>query len=153
MTTRESVLAMPLHPSFAKKESQASRRREAERRQAHLHCPRHTVRRCRLSVRRRGRGSSGSRSPLGAPPRHLPRKVMPWLSPGRVSWDVRNRGRYPRPLSQSSEAPRRPVVMPADPMPGPPGSGVTSPARRNRTRPINRLSPVDDPSIGELKCM
>jgi len=27
-------------------------------------------------------------------------------------------------------------------MPGPPGSGVTSPARRNRTRPINRLSPV-----------
>jgi hypothetical protein len=60
------------------------------------------------------------------------------------------RGHYPRPLSQSSEAPRRPVVMPADPMPGPPENGVTSPARGNRTRPINRLSPVDDPSMGEL---
>jgi hypothetical protein len=47
------------------------------------------------------------------------------------------RGHYPRPLSQSSEAPRRPVVMPADPMPGPPENGVTSPARRNRTRPIS----------------
>jgi hypothetical protein len=32
--------------------------------------------------------------------------------------------------------------MPADSIPGPPGSGVTSPARRNRTRPINRLPPV-----------
>jgi hypothetical protein len=51
-------------------------------------------------------------------------------------------GRYSPPLSQSSEAPRGPVVMPADAIPGPPGSGVTSPARRNRTRPINRLSPV-----------
>ena len=35
-------------------------------------------------------------------------------------------------------------------MPGPPGSGVTSPARRNRTRSINRLSPVDVPSISEI---
>ena len=59
-------------------------------------------------------------------------------------------GRYPPPLSQSSEAPRGPVVMPADSIPGPPGSGVTSPARRNRTRPIDRLSPVDDPSKGGM---
>jgi len=34
-------------------------------------------------------------------------------------------------------------------MPGPPGSGVTSPARRNRTRPINWLSPVDVPDVSE----
>ena len=40
--------------------------------------------------------------------------------------------------------------MPAGTMPGPPGSGVTSPARRNRTRPISRLSPVDIPSRARL---
>ena len=50
-----------------------------------------------------------------------------------------------QPLSQSSETPRAPVLVPAETMPGPPGSGVTSPARRNRTRPTDRLSPVDDP--------
>jgi len=58
------------------------------------------------------------------------------------------RRRYPRHRSRLSEAPRAPVVMPAGTMPGPPGSGVTSPARGNRTRPIDRLSPVDVPSIG-----
>ena len=39
-----------------------------------------------------------------------------------------------RALSQSSDAPRRPVVVPADSMPEPPGSGVYRPARGNRTR-------------------
>jgi hypothetical protein len=57
-----------------------------------------------------------------------------------VSWDVRAAGITRSPLSQSSEAPRRPVIMPADAMPGPPGSGVTSPARRNRTRSTSRMS-------------
>jgi len=83
-----------------------------------------------------------ARAPPGAPPRRLPRKSMPWLSPGRVSCDLRAAGVSRRALSQSSEAPRRPVIMPADPMPGPPGSGVTSPARGNRSRPVSRLSPV-----------
>ncbi len=36
-------------------------------------------------------------------------------------------------------------------MPGPPESGVTSPARRNRTRPIQRLSPVDVPEVSEIR--
>jgi len=54
----------------------------------------------------------------------------------------RGRRRYRRHASRLSEAPRAPVIMPAGSMPGPPGSGVTSPARRNRTRSINRLSPV-----------
>ena len=53
--------------------------------------------------------------------------------------------------SRLSGAPRAPVVVPAGPMPGPPGSGVTSPARRNRTRSINRLSPVDDPEVSEIR--
>jgi hypothetical protein len=54
------------------------KRREAERRQAHH--PLAASSGC-------GRASSGTRSPLGAPPRRLPRKLMPWLSPGRVSCD------------------------------------------------------------------
>ena len=37
-------------------------------------------------------------------------------------------------------------------MPGPPGSGVTSSARRNRTRSIQRLSPVDVPEVSEILC-
>jgi hypothetical protein len=40
--------------------------------------------------------------------------------------------------------------MPEGSMPEPPGSGVTSPARRNRTRSINRLSPVDAPDVSEM---
>ena len=87
-------------------------------------------------------GSNEGGSPLGAPPRRLPRKSMPWLSPGRASRDGRGRRRYLRHGSRLSDAPRAPVVMPAGSMPGPPGSGVTSPARGNRTRPISRLSPV-----------
>jgi len=59
-------------------------------------------------------------------------------------------GRYPRHYARLSGAPRAPVVMPEGTMPGPPGSGVTSPARRNRTRPIQRLSPVDVPEVSEI---
>jgi hypothetical protein len=59
------------------------------------------------------------------------------------------RRRYLRLESRLSEAPRTPVVMPEGTMPGPPGSGVTSPARRNRTRSINWLSPVDVPDVSE----
>jgi hypothetical protein len=100
----------------------------------------------------RGRGLSGDRSPLGAPPRRLPRKLMPWLSPGRASRETAGKGVTFAMNRGYSDAPRAPVIMPAGSMPGPPGSGVTSPARRNRTRPINRLSPVDDPSMGEIRC-
>jgi len=53
--------------------------------------------------------------------------------------------------SRLSGAPRAPVVLPAGTMPGPPESGVTSPARSNRTRPIQRLSPVDVPEVGEIR--
>jgi hypothetical protein len=44
-----------------------------------------------------------------------------------------------------SEAPRAAAVVPPGSMPGPPGSGVTSPTRRNRTRSVSRPSPVDVP--------
>ena len=57
----------------------------------------------------------------------------------------KQRERYPRRRSRLSGPPRAPVVLPAGSMPKPPGSGVTSPARGNRTRSINQLSPVDAP--------
>jgi hypothetical protein len=72
------------------------------------------------------------------------------------------RRRYLRLESCLSEAPRTPVVMPEGiavcigancvnlfALPGPPGSGVTSPARTNRTRSVNWLSPVDVPDVSE----
>jgi hypothetical protein len=89
-----------------------------------------------------GSGLIAARSPLGAPPRRLPRKSMPWLSPGRVSCDLRTPGVTRRTLSQSSEAPRAPVIVPAELMPRPPGSVVTNRARGNRTRSVSRPSPV-----------
>ena len=49
---------------------------------------------------------------------------------------------YLRRESRLSGAPRAPVVVPEGSMPEPPENGVTSPARRNRTRSINRPSPV-----------
>ena len=111
-------------------------RRSADRRTLHDRATLSDVAICECFGR--GRGLIGDRSPLGAPPRRLPRKLMPWLSPGRVSWDAQQAGVTHRPLSQSSEAPRGPVVMPAESIPGPPGSGVASPARRNRTRSVFR---------------
>ena len=94
----------------------------------------------------RGRVLIGDRSPFGAPPRRLPRKLMPWLSPGRVSWDVRAAGVSRRALSQSSEAPRRPVIMPADAMPGPPGAGLQAPPAGTALAPslgCHRSTPLD----------
>ena len=49
----------------------------------------------------------------------------------------------------SARPPCTPVLMPAGSLPKPPGSGVTSPARRNRTRSINWQSPVDVPDVSE----
>jgi hypothetical protein len=92
-----------------------------------------------------GSGSTGSRSPLGAPPRRLPCKSMPWLSPGRASRETPSEGVTSAANRAYSEAPRAPVLMPAGTMPGPPGSGVTSPARRHRARSVSRPSPVDVP--------
>jgi hypothetical protein len=100
---------------------------------------------------RRGRGSGpdGDRSPVGAPLRRLPRRANAGTqSRPRFTRNTMRR-RYLRLESRLSEAPRAPVVMPEGTMPGPPGSGVTSPARRNRTRSINWLSPVDVPDVSE----
>jgi hypothetical protein len=62
-----------------------------------------------------------------------PRPCFPRLATAGVT-RVRDRS--------CSGAPRGPVIVPAEPMPGPPGGRVTSPTRRNRTRPVSRSSPV-----------
>jgi hypothetical protein len=99
-----------------------------------------------------GSGSkSGSRSPLGAPPRRLPRKLMPWLSPGRASRNREGAGVTHTIERAYSDAPRAPVIVPAGSMPKPPGSGVTNPARRNRARSVSRPSPVDVPLLSRLQ--
>jgi hypothetical protein len=59
---------------------------------ASIHYPRYTRRRYRLKVPRARKRPSGDRSPLGAPPRRLPRKLMPWLSPGRASRETQCEG-------------------------------------------------------------
>ena len=153
----------PSHPSFASrfKKDLPLKRREAERRKAHglgaaprtqmlpPECAsgaaaRHTGECCHSPMLR-------ARTPSGAPPRRLPRKLMPWLSPGRVSWDVRMPGVTRHALSQSSEAPRRPVVMPAQTMPG------TARERGYKPRPQEAHSPHrsavtgDVPSMGEIR--
>ena len=59
--------------------------------------------------------------------------------PGRASrtWHDRQTACAGEPhcLMRLSKAPCAPVVMPEGSIPGPPGNGVTSPARRNRIRP------------------
>ena len=78
-----------------------------------------------------------------------PGERTPELSPGRASRETRCEGVSSALESRLSKAPCTPVLMPAGSLPGPPGSGVTSPARRNRTRSINWLSPADVPDVSE----
>ncbi len=124
------------------------KRREAERRQAHPtmsapHFPmspsenvpgaaaRHAIGCCHPAALR-------ARSPLGAPPRLSSQGERCRLRPRPRFTRSRGRRRYPRRRSRLSQAPGSPVVVPAGTMPGPPGSGATSPARRNRTRSASR---------------
>ena len=74
-----------------------------------------------------GSGLSGDRSPFGAPPRRLRRKLMPPLSPGRVSRGLAGEGVTFAISRGYSDAPRAPVVMPADRCPDRPGAGLQAP--------------------------
>jgi hypothetical protein len=108
-------------------------------------------------------GLSGARSPSGASRRRLSQRANAATQPRPCFARSRGCRRYPRRRSCLSQAPGAPVILPAGTavctcancvhlfaMPKPPGSGVTSPARRNRTRSIQRLSPVDVPEVSEL---
>jgi hypothetical protein len=90
----------------------------------------------------RKRPDVGGRSPSGAPRRRLPKRPNASAQPRPRFTRRRGRRRYPRRRSRLSGAPRAPVVVPEGSMPEPPENGVTSPARRNRTRSINRPSSV-----------
>ena len=130
----------PSHPSFAKPRKLCLHKDEGRRSAGRRKCLGATP--CESAAAR----CAKARSPLGAPPRFLSRRPNAATQPRPRFTPRRGRGRDPHRHSRLSEAPRAPVVMPAGTMPGPPGSGVTSPARRNRARPVSRLSPVDAPS-------
>ena len=155
----------PSHPRLAKlfPRTGLPTKREAERRKAQClgavprqrmlpsarasgTAARHTGECCHPRVLR-------ARTPPGAPPRRLPRKLMPWLGPGRVSWDVRTPGVTRRALSQSSEAPRRPVVMPAKPMPGTARERGYKPRPREPHPPRQSAVTGDDPFEGVIRQM
>jgi hypothetical protein len=113
-------------------------RRSADRRKCLE--PRHTGRCChRPMLRARSRAW---RSPLAfrRPTAALVAATERFDS-ARAALPAVRRG-VTRAVSRLSDAPRAAVVMPPGSMPGPPGSGVTSPARRNRLRSIGRPSPA-----------
>ncbi len=135
-------------------------RRSAERRT--ILWPRSIEVCCHSSMPGRGSGPHGGRSPSGAPLRRLPERANAPAQPRPRFTRSRGCRRYRHHQSRLSQAPGAPVVVPEGHsslpcancvlflMPGPPGNGVTSPARRNRTRSIQRLSPVDVPEVSEL---
>ena len=107
-------------------DSLPANKREAERRQTravnpHAYGVRGAPRKERLAPRLPLSGALACRRSTTALPKGC---VVPWCDPGQVSWANRPRGgghsAGDRPTS--SDAPRMPVVMPADMMPGPPGS-------------------------------
>ncbi len=108
--------------------------------------PRHTEKCCHLPVPGRGSASSGMRSPSGAPPRLLSQRPNASTQPRPRFSRSRGCGRYPHHQSRLSKAPCAPVFMPAGTMPGPPGSRVTSPARRNHSRSAIRCVSRSRPS-------
>ena len=152
------VLAARLRPSFANKTERSNSfsphdkgRRSAERRT--IHWPRSRKRVCALCATHLPARQRALRSPLAF--RRFAAALVAASERRNSAQAVlhatdKQRERYPRRQSRLSQAPGAPVVLPAGTMPKPPGSGVTSPARRNRTRPIQRLSPVDVPEVSEL---
>jgi len=136
--------------------------RGAERRQARSQQPRHAPGRCRLNALRARRAPRPIRLPeppacgrarLSALHRGFPRAALGCarFGPGRASREREERA-LPDHRARLSQAPDTPTVVSAGSLPGPPGSGVTSPARRNRSRPISRLSPVT-PLMGGMMVM
>ena len=125
-----------------------ARRKKARAIQCPFPCP--FALRCRRAGRGIGSARYGARSPSGASPRRLPERANAPAQPRPRFPRAGGRGRYPRRHSRLSEAPRTPVIMPAGTIPGPPGSGVTNPARGNRIslRYQDRLS-SNVPSVSE----
>ena len=132
-----------------------AKRREAERRTAHhgfrpaaerKACQR--MRRAPSLVSRKRGIKTAAPSPFGAPPRSCAEGPDPRLGSGpRFLESPDPNGRT---LSGTSAASTwQSDHAPDGRCPEPPGKGLQAPSG-NRTRPIDRLSPVDVPSMGEL---
>ena len=98
--------------------------KEAERRQTQCNSPARKRRAGRATERRLApprplSGALACRRSTTALPKGC---VVPWCDPGQASWANRPRGggHSADGLPTSSDAPRTPVVVPADMMPGPP---------------------------------
>jgi hypothetical protein len=112
-------------------------------------CPRHTRRRYRLKVLRRGSDPSGDRSPLGAPTAALATQINAMAQPRPRFTRNTMRRRYLRSESRLQRCTSRAGRSAGRSMPRPPGSGVTNPTRGNRTRSIDgcrRRRPFDERS-------
>src|SRR5665213_3692144 len=88
-----------------------------------------------------GRASSGTRSPLGAPPRHSPgRRIHHWLSSRTALPETRLDGGYPLlPVSSQPSSSETGRSAGRSGTQSRPGSGVTTPARGHRTRSVSRI--------------
>jgi hypothetical protein len=141
--SRRTCVRVVLTTTHQKIRRPAKKPREAERRKAHASMSAHRrqvsavcATRLRAEAARR-RGPLAFRRSAAA----LAKATERFGSAGPRFTRRRGRRRYRHRRSRLSGAPRTPVVVPQGTMPEP-GNGVTSPARRNRTRSINRPSPV-----------
>jgi hypothetical protein len=117
---------------------------------ASIHYPRHTPRRYRLKVlrarKRPQRGPLASRRSTAA----LATQINAMAQPRPRFARNRMRRRYLRFESRLQRCTSRAGHSAGRSMPKPPGSGVTKPARRNRTRSVSRPSPVDVPHMSGI---
>ena len=130
----EFCQAIPKHPP---------QKREAERRQAQPSLAASADAAAGLALTRRARLSAlhhGFRRSANALTQPRPRFTR-----------ERGCGRYTHHQLRLSEAPRTPDIMPVGTMPGPPGSGVTSPARGNRTRSMFKCVSRTRPSMSKMR--
>jgi hypothetical protein len=134
------IRALPRTARQSLPPEQREGRRSAERRT--FHWPRSTDRRYRLKVPRARQRAERSPLAFRRSTAVLATQLNAMAQPRPCFLGLATAGVTLRSLSQSSGAPRAPVLMPEETMPGPPGSRVTSPARRHRTRPVRRPSPA-----------
>jgi hypothetical protein len=158
--TNKGGLAMHLHPSFAERLSRNGllKKRGGAPKGASSQCPRGATGCCPRSRVGRGApalpspacgGRLGGGSPSGAPPRRLPKRPNAQAQPRPRFTQTGGRRRYPRHRSRLSGAPRAPVVVPEGDDAQTARERVTTPACRNRTRSIVRLSPATSLRLSE----
>jgi hypothetical protein len=111
---RNHLRSLPLHLCFFSSFLKEEGRRNAGKRCATTAASCDAARvPLHILPRKRGRIKEGARSPDGVPPRLLSEGVIvPRRSSGQASWDAVCTGVTRLRLSQSSDAPRTPVIVP-----------------------------------------